>query len=182
MNSSKKKAKARALAAEKKKKNIILISSVAAAVVIIAVVLVVILSGGKVKTEVPAKYVDGFADKYAESKTVDSEGNVKYTFADDKYEQFLKDYHAVVKAESEPLIEVRQNTHYNLNVPEIKVGLQDGVFEEVGEEALRAEAQAVGEAAIKYQMNTKNPIKSIPVTYRNANTGKVYFEIVVTAE
>lgn len=163
------------------KKDKIVIASVATALVIV-VALIIIMSGAKVKTSVPEKYVDGFADKYASSKTVDSNGNVKYKFEDDKYEQFLKDYHEEVKEESRELIKVQQYTHYNLNVPEIKVGLQDGVYEELGEEALKAEAKAVGEAAIKYQMNTKKPIKSIPVTYRNASTGHVYFVVTVTAE
>lgn len=182
MNSSKKKAKQRAVAQAKKKKLMIIIGSVAVVAVVVTVALIMILGGNKVKTKVPAKYVDGFADKYAESKTVDSKGNVKYTFKDDKYEEFLTAYHEVVKEETRNINSTRQNIHYNLNVPEIKVGLEDGVYEETGEAALKAEARELGKAAIKYQMNTKNPIKTISVTYRNANTGKVYFVEQVSAD
>lgn len=164
-----------------KKKSIIIISAVVLVCVIALVIILV--TGGKVKTSVPKKYVDGFADSYASEKEVDDEGNINYVFEDDKYEQFLTDYHEVVKEESrEHLLTYHQYTHYNLNTPEIIVGLADGEFEQYGEEALKAEAQALGQAAIKYQMNTEKPITSIPVTYRNANTSDVYFVVTVTAE
>ena len=67
-------------------------------------------------------------------------------------------------------------TWYNL-----LVGAGFTSFKEEEEEALKKEALEVGEAAMKFQMNTKNPKGELTVIYRNANTGEVYFEIAVEA-
>lgn len=169
------------------KKLIIIICAVVAIVAII--VTIVLLSDSTVETTVPAKYADGFADKYASSKTVDDNGNVSYEFEEGQYEVFLSAYHEYIKEDSREYLETaHQYTHYNLKNAEdaknygVVVGISEESYAEIGEDALKAEAQKLGESAIKYQMNTENPKKEVPVTYRDAGTGKEYFKIIVVAE
>lgn len=144
--------------------------------------LALLLTGCKVKTSVESKYVDDFASNYAEAQ-VDENGNTVYEFEnEDRYEAFVHDYFEVVKEESR--LEIKssgQYSYYNPEITEIVVGITAEAYEELGEEALKVEAQAVGEAAMKYQMNTKNPKGKITVIYRDANTNEDYFEITVTA-
>jgi len=145
--------------------------------------LATLFAGCKVKTTVDSKYVDGFAEDYASAKNVDDEGNVSYEFEDDKYDEFAKDYYEVVKEESRLEIEsAGQYSYYNPEITDVVVGITPKAWEEMGEEALKAEAQKVGEAALKYQMNLKNPAGELTVTYRNANTSEDYFTITVKAE
>lgn len=132
---------------------------------------------------VDKEYVDDFALDYVQSSWENKDGSVVYKFEPGEYEEFLVEYHMVVTEECKALIETPcQSTYFNLNVPEIKIGIEDGVYEEFGELALRAEAVKIGKTALKYQMNTKDPIDTISVTYRNANSSKVYFIIYVKAE
>lgn len=141
-----------------------------------------IMSGCSVKTTVEPKYLDDFADGYASNKEVDENGNVKYEYEKEEYEQFAADYYEEVKEESRLEIESSgQYSYYNPDITEIIVGITPEAYEELGEEALKAEAQTVGEAAMKYQMNLKNPKGELTVTYRNANTAKEYFTITVEA-
>ena len=74
-----------------------------------------------------------------------------------------------------------QYSYYNPEITEIIVGVTPEAYEELGEEALKKEALEVGEAAMKFQMNTKNPKGELTVIYRDANTSEVYFEIKVEA-
>lgn len=141
-----------------------------------------LFAGCTVKTNVDAKYSDGFADDYASGKKVDKDGNVSYEFENDKYEQFVSDYYEEVKEESR--LEIKssgQYSYYNPEITEIVVGVTPEAYEELGEDALKAEAVSVGEAALKFQMNMKNPKGSLTVTYRNANTSEDYFTITVEA-
>ncbi len=164
-----------------KKKIIMIICAVA--VIAAIVITIILLTGRPVETSVPQKYVDGFADKYASEISVDDDGNISYEFEPAQYEAFLVAYHEVVKEESRKEIEsVGQYSHYNLNKPEIVVGVTPESYAELGEAKLKEEAKRVGQAAIKYQMNTENPIKTIPVTYRDTKSQDIYFTITVTAE
>lgn len=151
---------------------------------VLAVIMIAVLfTGCKVKTSVDAKYADGFAENYATSKEVDDNGNVSYVFEGDKYDEFVADYYEEVKQESRLQIESSgQYSYYNPEITEIVVGITPEAWTDMGEEALRAEAQKVGEAAMKYQMNLKNPKGELEVTYRNANTSEEYFTITVEAE
>ncbi len=147
-----------------------------------AMMFATMLTGCTVKTTVAPKYTDNFADSYASKKEVDSNGNVKYEFEKEEYDQFTADYYEEVKEESRLEIESSgQYSYYNPEITEIIVGITPEAYEELGEEALKAEAQKVGESAMKYQMNLKNPKGELTVTYRNANTADVYFTITVTA-
>lgn len=150
--------------------------------VITVIMLALVLTGCKVKTSVDAKYVDDFVDDYAQ-KQIDDEGNAEYQFENkDRYNEFVSDYYEDVKEDSR--LEIKssgQYSYYNPDITEIVVGVTPEAYEELGEEALKAEAQAVGEAAMKFQMNTKNPKGELTVIYRNANTSEVYFEITVEA-
>ena len=138
---------------------------------------------GKIVTYVDMEYSDGFADNYADSCEVDYEnGTVKYRFEDEAYERFLEDYHEVVKEEAREKIECEHEyTHFNMHDSSddknygIMVGISEEVYDEYGEEALKAQAKEVGKVAIKYQMNTENPATSIPITYRNVHTAEKYF-------
>ena len=144
--------------------------------------LALLLTGCKVKTSVESKYVDDFVNNYAEAQ-VDENGNAEYEFENkEKYEAFVSDYYEEVKEESR--LEIKssgQYSYYNPEITEIVVGVTPEAYEELGEEALKVEAQAVGEAAMKFQMNTKNPKGEITVIYRDANTAENYFEITVKA-
>lgn len=140
------------------------------------------LTGCTVKTTVDPKYTDDFADSYASNKEVDDDGNVKYEFDKESYEQFADDYYEEVKEESRLEIQSSgQYSYYNPEITEIVVGVTPEAYEQLGEEALKTEAQKVGEAAMKYQMNLKNPKGELTVTYRNANTAEEYFTITVEA-
>lgn len=149
-----------------------------------AVLMVAVLfTGCKVKTTVDPKYVDEFVSDYASPDQVDENGAVTYQFESKKiYEQFTQDYYEKVKEDSRVEIKsANQYSYYNPDITEVIVGVTPESYEELGEEALKAEAQLVGQEAIKYQMNLKNPIEKIDVTYRNANTSEVYFTITVEA-
>jgi len=171
-----------------KKKLIIIIAAVVVAIALI-VLAVVIFSGNEVKTTVPQKYADGYAEKYAQNKTVDDDGNITYEFEDDKYDEFVKDYHEAIKEESrDNLKTVHHYTHYNLKDVDdeanygIVVGISKETYEEIGEETLKAEANELAQAAIKFQMNTESPATEIPVTYRDSATGDEFFKITVSVQ
>ena len=150
--------------------------------ILATMMLATVLCGCSVKTTVEPKYIDDFADSYASKKEVGDNGNVEYEFEKEEYEQFAADYYEEVKEESRLEIESSgQYSYYNPDITEIVVGVTPEAYDELGEEALKAEAQKAGEAAIKYQMNLKNPKGELTVTYRNANTAKEYFSITVEA-
>lgn len=159
---------------------------VAAAVLLIASLLAG--CGKTVKTTVDAKYADDFAKNYASDISVDDDGNVSYEFTSDKYEEFLEDYYEEVESESKQIIidyeeadpdtTYGQYVYYNPDITEIIVGVMPNSYDEAH---CREEAQQVGELALKYQMNTKDPKGSLTVTYENCNTGDDYFTITVEA-
>lgn len=150
--------------------------------ILATMMLATVLCGCSVKTTVEPEYLDDFADSYASKKEVGKDGNVEYEFEKDEYEQFAADYYEEVKEESRlEIVSSGQYSYYNPDITEIIVGVTPESYEELGEEALKAEAQSVGEAAMKYQMNLKNPKGELTVTYRNANTAEEYFTITVTA-
>lgn len=171
------------------KKKLLMIIGCIAVVVAIVVVIILITGDRSVKTTVPKKYADGYADKYASSKTVDEDGNVTYEFEEDQYTAFYNSYHEVVKEESREKLETAHKyTHYNLRETAedgsygIVVGIDKEDYDKIGQEALKAEAKELGLAAIKFQMNTEDPLKEIPVSYKDAANGNVFFTITVTAE
>lgn len=144
--------------------------------------LVLLLTGCKVKTSVDSKYVDDFVNDYAVAE-IDENGNAEYEFQNKKkYNEFVSEYYEEVKEESR--LEIKssgQYSYYNPEITEIVVDITPEAYKELGEETLKAEAQTVGEAAMKFQMNTKNPKGELTVIYRDANTSEVYFEITVKA-
>lgn len=150
---------------------------------IVALLMVAALfTGCKVKTTVDQKYVDDFANDYAEATEVDENGNVSYEFKGDKYEEFIDDYYDVVKEDSRLQIKSSgQYSYYNPEITEIVVGVTPEAYDELGEEELKKEAQAVGEEALRFQMNTEKPKGELTVTYRNANTSEEYFTITIKA-
>ncbi len=151
---------------------------------VLAVLMIAVLFAGcKVKTTVDPKYVDTFINDYASPDQVDENGVVTYKFANrEVYNDFADDYYEEVKEESRVEINSTiQYSYYNPEITEIVVGVTPESYEELGEETLKAEAQKVGEEAMKYQMNLKNPKGELTVTYRNANTAKEYFTITVEA-
>ncbi len=150
--------------------------------VLAVLMMAVLFTGCKVKTTVQPEYVDEFVNDYAISE-VDENGDVNYEFeSKKKYNEFLADYYEKVQEESRLEIESSgQYSYYNPEITEIVVGITPEAWEELGEDALKLEALAVGEAALKYQMNTKNPKGEIEVIYRDANTSEVYFTVTVKA-
>lgn len=151
---------------------------------ILAVLMMAVLFAGcKVKTTVAPEYVDDFVNNYA-TPEIDEDGAVTYEFeSKKKYEEFLFDYHEAIEEDANVKIEsVGQYSYYNPEVTEVIVGITPESYEELGEEAVKAEAQEVGKEALRFQMNTKNPKGELTVTYRNANTSEEYFTITVKAE
>ena len=57
------------------------------AVLMITAVLCACGKSGEVKTTVPSKYDDGYADKYAKSTSTDGDKKV-YQFTDDQYKEY----------------------------------------------------------------------------------------------
>lgn len=154
-------------------------------VAVLAVMMIaVVCAGCKVTTTVESQYVDDFINDYATQEEIDENGNVTYKFdSKDTYEQFAKDYYEEVKEESRVKIESTiQYSYYNPEITEIVVGITPESYEELGDQVLKAEAQAIAEEAMKYQMNLKDPEGKIDVTYINANTSEEYFTITVEAE
>lgn len=126
---------------------------------------------------VEEEYIDDFADAYAVKKTTSLNG-VKYKFKEKAYEKFISDYHEEVKNQSQLLlISVWTYSYYNLDSSEIIVGLADGEYEKRGEDALKEEAQAIGQASLQYDAYQLEPDGKVDVTYRNANTADEYFTI-----
>ncbi|MBQ3416507.1 MAG: hypothetical protein IJH32_01550 [Ruminococcus sp.] len=133
-----------------------------------------------VSTNVPAKYVDDFAKKYASDVKVDDDGNVSYSFTDEQYEQFENDYRSEVKKEAEAQIQTYGQYSYITNDgTEYIVGIMPEAYDE---EACKAEAEVVGKYAIKYIMNTDHPQNTIKVTYENCQNNEDYFTIEVSAD
>lgn len=151
--------------------------------VLVVLMVAVLFAGCKVKTTVDPKYVDTFINDYASPDQVDENGVVTYKFESKKvYDEFAQDYYEVVKEDSR--VEIKstiQYSYYNPEITEIVVGVTPESYDELGEQTLKEEAKAVGEEAMKYQMNLKNPKGELTVTYRNANTAKEYFTITVEA-
>ncbi|MDO4748834.1 MAG: hypothetical protein Q4A12_06645 [Eubacteriales bacterium] len=149
----------------------------------------VLFAGCTVETTVNPQYVDPIAENYASATEVDDDGNITYEFEEEQYDEFLTDLHEVVKEESREYVDSpKQYTHYNLKDSDdeenygIVVGITKETYEEFGEEDLKEEAKRVGESAVKFQMNTEDPAKELPVSYRDSSTGEVFFTITVTAE
>lgn len=133
-----------------------------------------------ISTNVPAKYVDDFAKKYASDVKVDDDGNVSYSFTDEQYEEFERDYRAEVKDEAEAMIQTYgQYSYITDDGTEYVVGIMPEAYDE---EACKAEAEVVGKQAIKFIMNTDHPQNTIKVTYENCQNNEDYFTIEVAAD
>ena len=113
--------------------------------------LALLLTGCKVKTSVDSKYVDDFVDNYADAQ-IDENGNAEYEFqSKKKYDEFVSDYYEEVKEESRLEIESSgQYSYYNPEITEIVVGIKPESFDELGEEALKAEAFEMKKEAVIY--------------------------------
>lgn len=137
-------------------------------------------AAASVSTTVPAKYVDDFAKKYASDVKVDDNGNVSYSFTEEQYENFERDYRSEVKDEAEAMIETYgQYSYITDDGTEYIVGIMPEAYDE---EACKAEAEKVGKQAIKFIMNTDHPQNTIKVTYENCQNNEDYFTIEVAAD
>lgn len=133
-----------------------------------------------VSTNVPAKYVDDFAKKYASDVKVDDDGNVSYSFTDEQYKEFERDYRSEVKNEAEAQIQTYgQYSYLTDDGTEYVVGIMPEAYDEA---ACKAEAEVVGKQAIKFVMNTDHPQNTIKVTYENCQNNEDFFTIEVTAD
>ena len=128
---------------------------------------------GMIVTEVKMDYTVELADEFAESAEPDFEKDiVKYAFEEDKYDEFLVELHDIVKEELREKIESKiQYTHVNLNTPEVIIGLTEESYYGYSEDELEQEAEEIGKVAVKYQLNTENPVLSVEISYRDAENG-----------
>lgn len=152
-----------------------------------ALMVVAVLAGcaknaqsSSVTTTVPAKYADDFAKSYASDVKTDENGNVSYSFTEEKYEEFAKAYRTEVKDKAEKMIQTYgQYSYLSDDGTEYVVGIMPEAYDEA---ACKAEAEVVGKQAIKYVLNTNHPQTTIKVTYQNCQTNEKFFTIEVTAD
>ncbi len=128
-------------------------------------------------TEVDLDYTYDIADDYAEKSECDYDKRVvKYGFEEDKYDEFLVELHDIVKEELREKIQSETYyTHVNLNTPEVIIGLSEEAYYSYSDDELELEAMEIGEIAVKYQLNTENPVLSVEITYRDAENGDEFF-------
>ena len=142
-------------------------------------------SSGDVKTTVPSKYDDGFAESYAKSSSTDSDGNKVYEFTDDKYEDFIKSHktsldNEVTKkyAELHPTSTEDESVPYGefVYINDDKKAVIVGVHTESYDEATAKEESATAaEYGFKYFQNLKEPVDTISVIYCDANNQDTVF-------
>ena len=125
-----------------------------------------------VKTTIDAKYDDGFAKSYADSTSVDSDGNTTYEFTEEQYEQFTNDYRNSVSSDITGDIADTHEEAYGefAYISEEKKAVIVGVHtDEYDEETAKAEAAIAAENAFRYFQSISNPVSTISVIYCNAN-------------
>lgn len=154
---------------------------------IVAIVLVVLCLGallsacgdGPVKTSVNPSYDDGFAKSYANDFSTDKDGNVQYQFSKEKYDQFLRDYNDQVRTECTDILGENSSQYQYLSDDgkEYNVGVIPEFYQKLGESDAKEKAKAMGQVLLKYSQSTEKPVDTIKVTFKNANTGEVYFSI-----
>ena len=156
-----------------------------ALILIVLVAAVLLTACGSVKTTVDSKWDDGFAKNYASDVKTDADGKTSYEFTDDQYKEFTTWYSKDVRSQAVEDVLGNENGQYtslNADGTEFVVGINSDYVEKVGIDECKKEAQEAGQIVMKYNMNTKNPTGKLTVIYRDANTGKDYFAIDVTAE
>lgn len=149
------------------------------AVMMIAAVLCACGGSGDVKTTVPSKYDDGFADAYAKSTSTDSNGNKVYEFTKDQYDNYTKKHKTTLDSEvTKELAKLHPTSTADQKVPygefvyinEEKQAVVVGVHTESYDEATaKEEATMLAEYGFKYFQNLKEPVNSIKVIYCDAN-------------
>lgn len=154
---------------------------------IVAIVLVVLCIGallcacgdGPVKTSVNPGYDDGFAKSYANDYSTDKDGNIQYQFSKEKYDKFIRDYNDKVRTECADILGEKSAQYQYLSDDgkEYNVGIIPEHYQEIGEEVAKKQAEAMGQILLKYSQSTEKPVDTIKVTFKNANTGEVYFSI-----
>ena len=146
---------------------------------------VLLTENGKVTITVDSKWDDGFAKNYASDVKKDADGKTSYEFTDDQYKEFMIWYSKDVRSQVVNDVLDQENEQYtslNDDGTEFVVGINSDYVEKMGVDQCKKEAQEAGQIVMKYNMNTKNPTGKLTVIYRDANTGRDYFAIDVTAE
>lgn len=133
-------------------------------------------STGDVKTTVPSKYDDGYANSYSKSNSTDNDGNKVYEFTDDKYEDYTKDHKnslgSDLMKELGTLHESTGDEAYGeyAYINEDKKAVIVGVHTDKYDEATAKEESAMAaEYGFKYFQNLKEPVDTIQVIYCDAN-------------
>lgn len=125
-----------------------------------------------VTTTVDPKYDDGFAKSYANSTSVDSDGNTTYEFTNDQYEKFTYDYRNTVSSDITSEIAASHDEAYGefAYISEEKKAVIVGVHtDQYDEKVAEAEAAVAAENAFRYFQSISNPVSTISVIYCNAN-------------
>ena len=147
------------------------------AVMMTAAVLCACGNSGDVKTSVPSKYDDGFAENYAKSNSTDDNGNKVYEFTKDQYDDYTKKHKSSLDAEVTKEIAIRhpstgdEATPYGefVYINDEKKAVIVGVHPEQYDEATaKEEAATAAEYGFKYFQNLKDPVDSIKVLYTDA--------------
>lgn len=154
------------------------------AAMMIAAVLCACGNSGDVKTTVPSKYDDGFADSYAKSTSTDSNGNKVYEFTKDQYDDYTKKHKNSLDAEVTKEIAGLHPSTDDQKVPygefvyinDEKQAVMVGVHTESYDEATAKEESAMAaEYGFKYFQNLKEPVDTIKVIYCDANNQDTVF-------
>ena len=153
------------------------------AVMMIVAVLCACGKSGEVKTSVPSKYDDGYADKYAKSTSTDGDKKV-YQFTDDQYKEYTnnhknslgKDLQQEISALHESSGDQKSKYGEYAYINEEKKAVIVGVHTDQYDEATaKKESEIAAEYGFKYFQNIKDPVDTISVIYCDANNQDTVF-------
>lgn len=136
-------------------------------------------SSSAVTVTVADQYENELADKLADSKTIDEDGNTVYTFSKPKYIDYLKQLMKKVESEYRKVIaETATYSYLNEDGTELVIGIENGLFDEG---KCKEQAQQIGEIALLYNVSTLEHTGTVSVTYENCFTGEKLFKSDITA-
>lgn len=147
------------------------------AVTMIAALLCACGESGDVKTTVPSKYDDGYADSYAKSTSTDGDKKV-YEFTDEQYKTYTtnhknslgadiqKEISALHKSSDDQKSTYGEYAYINDEKKAVIVGVHTDQYDEA---TAKKESEIAAEYGFKYFQNLREPVNAIKVIYCDAN-------------
>lgn len=128
---------------------------------------------------VDEQYADDFVSDYAKEQSKEKNGDVKYTFDKDKYEEFLPAFEEEVKSQAKATIEFEYDYWYLDYVNyQLIFGISDDTYKTVGEANLKAQAEFVANIAMKYDRYLQKPHGELEVIFRNTATSETLYSFI----